>query len=320
VILLKTNFVAMKLDGAAVSLTCSRAYELVGAALKHKKLPTGVALATLLLLLLLAFGAQGQAYTPLSKDVQYRLHALGEEKVKVGRGCHVQLFLSAATQQGAKVFERTCWLPLGEEPESNSLESSLMALSQGDSAAFIMPAKMLLASLISYPKVKGVANSETLHVNVRVLRVVEPDAIMGEPYEKFCSEYLSYEKRLTNQYLQQNAGFEATGDIWKKQVRPGNGKKAEKFGSAMHIAYEGFFLSGTRFDSTGKNEQPFRYVRGVQWQLIQGLVAALAAMSEGEKAVFVIPSTLAFGTKGLADIVPPFTPVVYEVEVVRVVK
>jgi hypothetical protein len=308
----------MKLGNAAVNLTrSSRAYKLVNAALKAKRLLTGIMPVTLLLLV---FGVQGQTYTPLSRDVQYRFHALGTRGVKIGRGCYVKLFLSAATQRGDKVFERTCWLPIGEEPRSNSFESSLMVLSQGDSAAFMMPAEILFSSLISNPKVKGVTDSGKLHVNVRVLRVVEPEIILDDGYEKFCSEYLSYEKRLTNQYLQQNAGFKATGDIWKKQRKPGNGKKPEKFGNAMHITYEGFFLNGTKFDSNGKDGQPFRYVRGVQWQLVSGLEKALATMSEGEKAVFVIPSTFAFGTKGLADIVPPFTPVVYEVEVLKVVK
>jgi hypothetical protein len=274
----------------------------------------------LVALLLLALGVQAQAYTPLSKDVRYRIHAQGSGGAKVSRRCHVQLSLSAATQQGANVFADVCWLPTGEEPSCNSFEVSLMVLSRGDSAEFLLPAGMLSSSLISYPKLKGVSDSETLRVGVRVLRVVEPDIVLDDAYEKFCEDYRRYEKRLTQQYLQRHTGFKAAGDIWKKQKKQGNGQKAEKAGNAMLITYEGFFLNGAPFDSNGKDGQPFRYVRGQQWQVIPGLATALAAMSEGEKAELVLPSALAFGAKGLADIVPPFTSVVYEVEVLKVIK
>jgi FKBP-type peptidyl-prolyl cis-trans isomerase len=84
--------------------------------------------------------------------------------------------------------------------------------------------------------------------------------------------------------------------------------------------YEGRFLNSSKFDDSGPKGQPFTYVRGQQWQVVAGLEKALAGMSEGEKATFIMPSKLAFGVKGLADIVPPFTPVIYEVEVKRVDK
>ncbi|MDR1415839.1 MAG: hypothetical protein LBJ57_00300, partial [Prevotellaceae bacterium] len=240
-----------------------RICELFSAALKHGRWPTGVGpMAWLLLLLLpLAPVVQAQDYAPLSKDVRYRIHVQGKGSVKVGRGCYVHLSLSAATQQGVKVFERSCWLPIGEEPSPSSFEASLMVLSQGDSADFLMPAAALSSSLISYPKLKGVASSEVLRVSVRALRVVEPDIVLDDAYEKFCDDYRAYEKRLTRQYLQQHADFKAAGDIWKNRRKQGNGKKVEKFGESMLITYEGFFLNGEKFDSNGKNGQPFRYVR-----------------------------------------------------------
>ncbi|MDR0567141.1 MAG: FKBP-type peptidyl-prolyl cis-trans isomerase [Prevotellaceae bacterium] len=263
-------------------------------------------------------GAAAQTYTPLSSDIRYCIYALGAGNVKIGKGCYVKLAVSAAAQQGGKVFGRTCWLPIGDDPAKNSLESCLLTFSRGDSVGFIMPAKIFSSSFISHPKLKGVAGNDPLHVRMRVLRVVEPDVVLDDGYEKFCADYVAYETRLANLYLRQHAGFSKTGDIWKKRTKPGNGKKPQKFGDVMHIAYEGYFLNGTKFDSSGKDGQPFRYVRGQQWQLLAGLVTALATMSEGENATFLLPSALAFGAKGLADIVPPFTPVVYEIVVQKV--
>jgi hypothetical protein len=306
----------MKFSNATVHRTRNRACEPADACFKGKPLLAVAGLLTWLLQLPLSAKAQDGA--PLNSCTPRCIYVLGEGKVKIDRGCHVRLTVSATTQRGLKVFGRTCWLAIGDEPGESSLEARLMTLSQGDSVGFVMPAKVFAASFISHPALKGVAASEPLRVNVRVLRVVEADIILDDGYEKFCADYLDYEARLINLYLRQHAGFNKTGDIWKKRKKQGNGKKPEKFGDVMHITYEGFFLNGTKFDSNGKDGQPFRYVRGQQWQLVAGLVKALATMSEGESATFVVPSALAFGAKGLADIVPPFTPVVYGIEVQKV--
>lgn len=53
--------------------------------------------------------------------------------------------------------------------------------------------------------------------------------------------------------------------------------------------------------------------------LIAGLEEALGRMYEHEKALIIVPSNLAFGSYGTADnIVPPYTTLIYEVEVIKV--
>ena len=42
-------------------------------------------------------------------------------------------------------------------------------------------------------------------------------------------------------------------------------------------------------------------------------------LNKGAKATFIIPSSLAYGEKGL-NIIPPYTPLVFEIEVIDVVK
>ncbi|MDR3328580.1 MAG: FKBP-type peptidyl-prolyl cis-trans isomerase [Prevotellaceae bacterium] len=271
--------------------------------------------------LCLALCLQAQRYTALSDEVRYRFCELGGSSKSIGAGCHVQLRLVATAEGGGKIFGETCWLYIGERPKSSSVEAILQKFSQGDSVELLMPAAALLPSLISYPKVKeAAAKKSPLRVNLRVVRSVEPDIVLDDGYENFCAELSAYEKRLTERYLRQRKGFAQVGEIWKKQEAQGNGKKPEKYGDVMQVVYEGRFLNGHKFDSSGKGAEAFRYVRGQQWQVVSGLEKALASMSEGEKATYVLPSKAAFGLKGLGSIVPPCTPVVYKVEVVKVEK
>jgi FKBP-type peptidyl-prolyl cis-trans isomerase FkpA len=87
------------------------------------------------------------------------------------------------------------------------------------------------------------------------------------------------------------------------------------------VHYEGRFLNGKFFDSTRQRNDPFQFVYGQQWQVVKGMEEAIGMMHEGEKALFIMPSGLAFGQTGSSTgIVPPFTSLIFEVELLLVKK
>ena len=87
----------------------------------------------------------------------------------------------------------------------------------------------------------------------------------------------------------------------------------------MTVNYEGRFLNGKFFDSTVRRKQPFQFVYGTEWQVVEGLEEAIGMMKEGEKSLFILPSNLAFGTEGSSTgIVPPFTSLIFEVELLAI--
>ena len=101
------------------------------------------------------------------------------------------------------------------------------------------------------------------------------------------------------------------------QIRKGKGYSPDS-GRVALINYRGYFLNGRSFDSNYET-QPFEYVIGAEEQLIKGLEIGVRRMHEGEKAKFIIPSHLAFGSSGSSTgIIPPFTTVIYEVELLKV--
>jgi FKBP-type peptidyl-prolyl cis-trans isomerase len=89
-------------------------------------------------------------------------------------------------------------------------------------------------------------------------------------------------------------------------------------GNVALLNYRGTFLNGRCFDFFYES-QPFEWMVGQEDQLIRGLEIGVRRMHEGEKAKFIIPSHLAYGSNGSANgIVPPFTTVIYEVELLKV--
>lgn len=91
------------------------------------------------------------------------------------------------------------------------------------------------------------------------------------------------------------------------ELAPGTGDKAGPNGK-VQVLYVGRLPDGTVFD---QNSQP-------QWfsldSVISGWRSALQDMPVGAKWRLVIPSAQAYGADGAGDLIAPYTPLVFEVE------
>lgn len=80
----------------------------------------------------------------------------------------------------------------------------------------------------------------------------------------------------------------------------GSGEKA-KAGDMVSVLYVGRLLSGQTFDQVNDREKPFRFRLG-RGHVIQGWDQVLQLMRPGDKWVVIIPSELAYGSRGNANI------------------
>lgn len=112
-------------------------------------------------------------------------------------------------------------------------------------------------------------------------------------------------------------GFEKTSSgLRYKMVSEGNGKKAEK-GKTVSVHYKGMLPDGTVFDSSYKRKQPIEFPLG-KGHVIEGWDEGIQLLKEGDKARFVIPSNLAYGSRGAGGVIPPNATLVFDVELVKV--
>ena len=99
-------------------------------------------------------------------------------------------------------------------------------------------------------------------------------------------------------------------------ITEGNGKKPSAT-DRVKCHYEGTLIDGTLFDSSIKRGQPA--VFGVN-QVIKGWVEALQLMSEGSKWKLYIPSELGYGSQQAGEMIPPYSTLIFEVELIKVIK
>ncbi len=92
--------------------------------------------------------------------------------------------------------------------------------------------------------------------------------------------------------------------------------KAEK-GKTVSVHYEGALINGQVFDSSYKRNQPISFKLGVG-QVIRGWDEGIALLSVGDKARFVIPSNLGYGSAGAGGVIPPDAILVFDVELMSI--
>jgi FKBP-type peptidyl-prolyl cis-trans isomerase FklB len=99
-----------------------------------------------------------------------------------------------------------------------------------------------------------------------------------------------------------------------KILKAGDGKKPG-LDDTVVCHYKGTLIDGTEFDSSYKRNQPATFpVKGV----IKGWTEALQLMPVGSQWQLVIPSDLAYGDRGAANVIPPYSTLVFEVELVSI--
>ena len=113
------------------------------------------------------------------------------------------------------------------------------------------------------------------------------------------------------------SGFDKTNSgLRYKILKKGDGNKAAK-GNTVSVHYEGSLTNGQVFDSSYQRNQPIDFQLGIG-QVIPGWDEGISLLNVGDKARFVIPSELAYGSAGAGGVIPPDATLVFDVELMEV--
>ena len=125
-------------------------------------------------------------------------------------------------------------------------------------------------------------------------------------------------KEAGEKYLKENAKNEGVvtlpSGLQYQVIKEGNGRKP-KATDTVKCHYEGFLIDGTVFDSSIQRGEPAEFPLN---QVITGWTEGLQLMQEGAKYRFFIPYRLAYGEGGAGASIPPFSALVFDVELIEV--
>lgn len=87
--------------------------------------------------------------------------------------------------------------------------------------------------------------------------------------------------------------------------------------STVKVNYVGTLIDGTEFDSSIKRNEPAQFpVSGV----IAGWTEALQLMPVGSKFKLYLPQSIAYGATGAGEVIKPYSTLVFEVELLEIIK
>ena len=113
------------------------------------------------------------------------------------------------------------------------------------------------------------------------------------------------------------SGFDKTNSgLRYKILKKGDGNKAAK-GNTVSVHYEGSLTNGQVFDSSYQRNQPIDFQLGIG-QVIPGWDEGISLLNVGDKARFVIPSELGYGSAGAGGVIPPNATLVFDVVLMEV--
>ncbi len=172
--------------------------------------------------------------------------------------------------------------------------------------------------------VDSIAQEDTIE-SIEIIRV-------GESAEKFnaVEAFRTFEgarekreaaiKKAAEEAMEKLAsGYQKTESGLRYNIlQKGNGAQAAK-GKTVSVHYKGQLDDGTVFDSSYQRKQPIDFTLGVG-QVIAGWDEGIQLLKVGDKARFVIPSHLAYGSRGAGGVIPPDATLIFDVELMDIKK
>lgn len=155
----------------------------------------------------------------------------------------------------------------------------------------------------------------------------EPELPLDEA-QKLINDYLAdlqekavaKAKEVGSKFLEENAkkeGVKVTGTGLQYMIEKEGTGASPAATDEVTVHYTGRLLDGTVFDSSVSRGEPATFPLN---RVIPGWTEGLQLMKEGGKTVFFIPSELAYGAQGVPNAIPPHSTLIFEVELIKVVK
>ncbi len=99
-------------------------------------------------------------------------------------------------------------------------------------------------------------------------------------------------------------------------TKKGTGRQL-KAGDMVILNYTGTLTNGVKFDSSHDRNEPLAFKLGAG-KVIKGWDEGVGKLRVGDHAILVIPGKLAYGPKGVPDVIPPDATLIFIIEVVDV--
>jgi FKBP-type peptidyl-prolyl cis-trans isomerase len=265
-------------------------------------------------------------FSTTEDQLYYKLCGIGDGQAHPEKGDMLLLSVCYRTQKDSVFFDsrHNAWmgyfLAVSPNADKHCFNSYFGKMNEGDSLVFLMKPAAFFKELFDTEAPWFSAKDSIVKAEVKLIAIM--DSVEMDLYKQSrlveIRENMALETAQILNYAKTNwKEFDSIpGSIVFKKMRV-TGDSAITEGKQVSLRYTGYFLDGRVFDNA-QSSKTFDFTYGSQQQLLPGLQVALGIMRRGEIAKIILPSQLAYGELGSGNIVPPYSPLLYEVEIVDV--
>ncbi len=212
-----------------------------------------------------------------------------------------------------------------QETEKTELKTKSEKMSYALGANIGASIKPAAAEIDYDALIQGV--KDTLEGRKPLLTAAETQKLLGELNALMRTTSNEKSKKLAEKNMQEGEAFLAENQekagvtttasgLQYEVMKEGSGAKPQKT-DRVSVHYAGTLIDGTEFDSSYKRGSPAAFaVTGV----IKGWTEVLQLMNVGSKYRVSIPSDLAYGLRGSPPTIGPNATLIFEVELLDIVK
>lgn len=279
--------------------------------------------------LLVACSNRFEGYSERPSGLFFKLETIEEGNKRIQKENYLQFKYSLKNYNGEVLDASRILMKVNSVYESGGLLEALSLVNEKEVASAIFPVSKLKEELDGAYAINGVADTTLLFAQIQIDSIYNTDEFLSAR-KKFI-EWINRTETKDYDVLREELAmdkFQFENRIKTEETLSGlryffmrRGKGEESgYGKRVELNYIGRFLDGEEFNSTERLKNGVQdFYLGQEMQVIKGVEEALSFMREGDVVLLLIPSWLGFGVKGSSTgIVPPRTPIVYELELKKV--
>ncbi len=265
-------------------------------------------------------------FMKLESGLEYKIIKHGSGKKKPVINDHIELNIllhvgdSVIFNSRKMNNDKPVPLPITAPKFKGDPMEGFMLMAVGDSAVFRLPVDSMKKIGGLQPWMK---EGQKVEYDVTLVSAVSDAEFKKDAAEKEGKQK-NIDDKLLQEYFTKNKikPMKTASGLYYTISAPGTGEQI-KAGQTVNVDYTGMFMDGKKFDSNVDSAfhhvQPFSLEVG-KGHVIKGWDEGLQLLKEGSKAMFYIPSGLAYGSVDRGPQIPANSILVFEVEITDVQK
>jgi len=264
-------------------------------------------------------GSPFPGFKEVGEDVFLRYHRLGEGEVLATDSDSVLLRLRVALHgdDPGTLLSTDRWYDT-RDLRAGAFKPVLRRIHEGDSITVIAPQRLWPWPVMSAHKVLPTADTAWLQCELSLMRIKTMAESLAEQDRVRQLDPEAFEQALIEARVKAGGGsWERWGTSWMHYAVHGNVSDTMRAnpGDLVIVAWKGRSLTnGAMFDE----QAAFTWRYGDPDQVVAGMHAAVGLMRLGQQGSFIMPSSLAFGERGIPGLLEPWSPVEYDVRLVAI--